>query len=177
MAEQLFKRGQYWHYRFTDANGVRRTRRGCRDKRTTQLLLGKAELEADGLWGKSPREMAAHFALKTINSFLESRPAPAGSREASPEEARSMPHELAPWEKHLVLLDDPPSCVYFLIRDGAVVYVGQTTDLHFRVTRHRRDKRFDRVFYLPVPSEDLNQIEMEFIRVFCPEYNLQGKGE
>jgi integrase len=42
----LRKRGRVWYYRFTDADGVKRERKGCTDKRATEELAHEAESEA-----------------------------------------------------------------------------------------------------------------------------------
>jgi site-specific recombinase XerD len=47
MAEKLIKRGNVWYYRFTDADGKRRMRKGCTDKRETERKANAARLEAD----------------------------------------------------------------------------------------------------------------------------------
>ncbi len=60
-------------------------------------------------------------------------------------------------------------CVYFLVRDGVVVYVGQSIALPGRIASHISNKDFDRVFYLEVPREHLNAIESAFIRALNPE--------
>jgi hypothetical protein len=57
MAEKLIKRGDCWYYRFTDADGVRRMRKGCTDKRVTEDMLRKAENEAAAA-RSYPREAA-----------------------------------------------------------------------------------------------------------------------
>src|SRR5579883_356020 len=46
MAEKLTQRGNCWYYRFTDADGKRRMRKGCTDKRATEEMLRRAETEA-----------------------------------------------------------------------------------------------------------------------------------
>ena len=46
MAEKLIKRGDVWYYRFTDADGKRRMRRGCTDKRETEAMAARAAVEA-----------------------------------------------------------------------------------------------------------------------------------
>src|SRR5262245_44235754 len=57
MAEKLIKRGDCWYYRFTDADGVRRMRKGCTDKRVTEGMLRKAENEAADV-RSNPKEAA-----------------------------------------------------------------------------------------------------------------------
>src|SRR5262245_47681768 len=39
------KRGKVWYYRFVDADGVKRERKGCTEKRVTEDLARKAESE------------------------------------------------------------------------------------------------------------------------------------
>jgi integrase len=43
MAEKLVKRGKCWYYRYIDADGVRRMRKGCSDRRVTEEMLRAAE--------------------------------------------------------------------------------------------------------------------------------------
>jgi hypothetical protein len=77
----------------------------------------------------------------------------------------------------LVKYDGPDPCVYFLCRDGEVVYVGQTLNIGARVRAHRRgDKRFDTVYVLRCAASEMRRMELEFIRQMKPEYNAQGTG-
>jgi hypothetical protein len=73
-------------------------------------------------------------------------------------------------------LEVPPSSVYFLLQSGTVVYVGQSNKLHSRIEAHRRDKEFDRVLYVPVPTEELDAVENRFIVALKPIYNIRGIG-
>jgi len=72
----------------------------------------------------------------------------------------------------------PPS-VYFLILNGEIVYVGQTTNLKARIRAHRSEgKVFGRVLYLPTPKARLDQVEARFIRELRPPCNKRdGNGE
>ena len=42
----LRKKGKLWYFRFTDADGVKRERRGCADRRVTEDMARAAESEA-----------------------------------------------------------------------------------------------------------------------------------
>ena len=42
----LTKRGKMWHFRYVDADGKRVSRKGCPDRRATEQMAAKAELEA-----------------------------------------------------------------------------------------------------------------------------------
>ena len=44
MAE-ITKRGNVWYYRYVDADGVRRMRKGCTDKRETERMAAAVEIE------------------------------------------------------------------------------------------------------------------------------------
>jgi hypothetical protein len=65
--------------------------------------------------------------------------------------------------------------IYFLLSQGAVVYVGQTqAGWPLRIQRHidQKAKTFDEVWYLDCPIESLNQAERQFIKKYSPQYNL-----
>lgn len=64
-----------------------------------------------------------------------------------------------------------PTCVYFLIKDNKIVYVGQSVYLPARLGEHKKHKDYDRVLYLPVPQSDLNRVEQEFIKAIDPVLN------
>lgn len=67
-------------------------------------------------------------------------------------------------------------CVYFLVSNGSVVYVGQSTNLFMRINSHKANKAFDRVLYLPCTKESLNTVEAAFIRNLKPVLNLTQVG-
>ena len=56
----LRKRGRSWYYRFVDADGVMRSRKGCPDKRETESLAAAAELEVSKVRSGmiDPRDLA-----------------------------------------------------------------------------------------------------------------------
>jgi hypothetical protein len=64
--------------------------------------------------------------------------------------------------------------VYFLCRGRDVVYVGQSKAPAGRIATHRSsgEKAFDRVYLLPVPESELNDVEHAFIHLLRPP--LQG---
>lgn len=65
------------------------------------------------------------------------------------------------------------SGVYFLIRDGEIVYVGQSVDVLHRIARHRREGRqFDAYSFIECEPSDLDDLERTYIRAFVPEGNL-----
>ncbi len=63
--------------------------------------------------------------------------------------------------------------VYLLVANGAIVYVGQATNVGSRVSLHRAAsarsrKSFDRVLYFKVSEEDASDIEGALIRCLRP---------
>ena len=66
------------------------------------------------------------------------------------------------------------SGIYFLIKAGQVVYVGQAIDLLRRINRHRQDggKDFDAFTYIPAPPEELNGLEATYIKALMPRLNM-----
>lgn len=78
--------------------------------------------------------------------------------------------------RHVKRLDshDLPCHVYFLLRAGVVVYVGQTSKAWpLRILDHIEEgmKEFDDVWYLEVDRPSLSDVEATYIRQFRPQYN------
>ena len=65
-------------------------------------------------------------------------------------------------------------CVYFLLDNVEIVYVGQSINISARVHQHLIDKCFNRVLYLPVVKENLLKVERFFIERLKPKYNKEG---
>lgn len=63
-----------------------------------------------------------------------------------------------------------PPGVYFLCQNNKVVYVGQSTNPSVRIVQHQADKKFDRVFL--IPTNDLDNVEYEYIKKLKPKYNI-----
>lgn len=63
--------------------------------------------------------------------------------------------------------------VYFLLRQGVVVYVGQAVDARRRIGEHIGDggKSFDAVSFIPCPRPRLDAVERHYIEMLLPEYN------
>lgn len=86
--------------------------------------------------------------------------------------SREIPHSQA-----IVLAAAIPmilaSGIYFLLRKGEVIYVGQSVDVLHRIARHRREGRtFDAFSYMECDPEDLDRLETLYIKAFVPVENL-----
>lgn len=85
---------------------------------------------------------------------------------------REIPHT-----QHAILQAAIPtskaSGIYFLLRNGSVVYVGQSVDVLHRIARHRREgKVFDGFAYMECEQSELDRLETLYIKSFVPEENL-----
>lgn len=68
-----------------------------------------------------------------------------------------------------------PSCVYFLIENNRVAYIGQSRNLPSRLSQHEGDgKTWDRVLFIPLPPSDLLRVEAEWIAALAPPLNRAG---
>jgi hypothetical protein len=62
--------------------------------------------------------------------------------------------------------------IYYLIRDGKVVYIGSSKHTFYnRISRHLKDKKFDKILYKKCDNTTLIDAEIEEIRKYKPEYN------
>lgn len=95
-------------------------------------------------------------------------------REQNPTPTQDVPLALRS-VRHIKHIDTAQAChVYFLLREGEVVYVGQTAaPWPSRILTHLKNpgKTFDDVWCLEVDYPSLNDVERHFIREFDPVYN------
>ena len=65
-----------------------------------------------------------------------------------------------------------PQCgVYFLIKNEEIVYVGQSINVHSRITQHLASKDFDSVSFIACEKEHLDLLESMYILAFSPKLN------
>ena len=67
-------------------------------------------------------------------------------------------------------IDEKICCIYFLIKNSEIVYIGQSTNGISRIQQHT-DKDFDSYFILETSKEHLNDLESHYIVKFNPVYN------
>lgn len=60
--------------------------------------------------------------------------------------------------------------VYFLIKDMAIVYIGQSINIASRITQHR-DKEFDSVSYVACEKSEMDILESLYILAYKPPLN------
>ena len=66
-----------------------------------------------------------------------------------------------------------PSGVYFLVDGEELVYIGQSVNPIARIGTHRSDSKkvFTHAFLLPIPHDQLDNVEGALIRLINPKYN------
>lgn len=75
------------------------------------------------------------------------------------------------------LSDKHRACVYFLMRESKVVYVGQSSNIQNRKNGHS-DKDFTSIVVFPCDDEQKRLLnERCFIELLSPEYNAQHNHE
>ena len=76
--------------------------------------------------------------------------------------------------ENVITLPKYQNCfVYFLLKGGEVIYVGQTNNGLIRPLSHR-DKDFDEIKILYCSAEELDLIEDKYIQKYKPVYNKQS---
>jgi hypothetical protein len=67
---------------------------------------------------------------------------------------------------------DPIRCgIYFLIRDGQIVYVGQSIHITARIANHALLKQFDSWAWTPCEVDALDALERAYINALMPDDN------
>lgn len=61
--------------------------------------------------------------------------------------------------------------IYFLMKDGEIVYVGQSVNVLSRLTHHLPEKAFDAWHWIPCDRGALDQLERRYIDLFLPPLN------
>jgi len=67
------------------------------------------------------------------------------------------------------------SGIYFLIRAGQIIYVGQSVDIAARIAAHAARKTFDHWSWVPCERTHLNAMERAYIERFMPAENLDSR--
>jgi len=63
--------------------------------------------------------------------------------------------------------------VYFLIRGGRVVYVGQSVNVLRRISEHMKGgARFDSFAFSPCGQNEMDRLEATYIRALFPDENV-----
>src|SRR5574337_951975 len=61
--------------------------------------------------------------------------------------------------------------IYFLFKNGGLVYIGQSVNICARIGQHLDSKDFDSFSFINVPREHLNEVELHYIRKHRPPLN------
>lgn len=144
------------------------------ERRSMDLELSQAEERASDriLRELTEAQEAAYYAGRAISARAR-----AMNRFDAEESPRTPPPEIAGVEGLAQLGAIRLGYVYFLVREGRVVYVGQTrVGWPARIEQHAADpnKDFDDVWFIRCPMESLDEVEGRYIREIRPEYNRMG---
>src|SRR5687767_1064639 len=77
------------------------------------------------------------------------------------------------WRMKIEVTERNWTGVYHLIKDGTVVYVGQTTNVFRRIGSHC-DKDFDAFEFFPCSVAELDAVEQEHLKRLAPTLNVDG---
>jgi hypothetical protein len=65
--------------------------------------------------------------------------------------------------------------IYALFDGDALVYIGQSTNVYWRVGQHMAEKQFTSACYVSVPKERLDEVERLLLDVYLPVLNQDSK--
>ena len=76
------------------------------------------------------------------------------------------------WNKEYWVLDGRGyhACVYFLVDNEMIVYIGQTTS-EYRIRQHEKDKQFTSVWFIPVKAPYQIVLEQKLLSKYKTKYN------
>lgn len=65
-------------------------------------------------------------------------------------------------------------CIYFLIMNREIIYIGQTTSLALRISNHKcyYGDSFNKVRFIECPEKHLSKYEQRWIKKFKPRFNM-----
>lgn len=67
--------------------------------------------------------------------------------------------------------------IYFLCKEGQLIYVGQSTNIPARIATHRGSgKSFTHAYWIPCPRDQMDEVEGALIRHLKPPLNLMKNG-
>lgn len=65
------------------------------------------------------------------------------------------------------------SCVYFLLQNNKVVYVGKTSNGKLRINQHKNEEKiFDEIYIIKCKKNELLEKEDYYMMKYKPKYNL-----
>jgi len=65
--------------------------------------------------------------------------------------------------------------IYFLIKDKQIIYIGQSINIHNRLSHHSSRKQFDAISIIECNPDNLDELESLYIHAIKPCLNGNGK--
>lgn len=95
--------------------------------------------------------------------------------DTNPKDKMISPLDNVPGINEIIHIADIHPVVYFLLKNGNIVYIGQTINWPSRLTTHRDQlgDQFDAMALLPTSLDELHKTERKYIEMFCPSLNRQ----
>ena len=62
--------------------------------------------------------------------------------------------------------------IYFLCHYNKIIYIGQSIDIDGRLRSHLKDKKFNKVFFIPCLKKELENLEIFYIEKYKPILNI-----
>lgn len=133
----------------------------------------KRGLDGTDVWRNCPyrKEDRSRLFYQGVIDGLAERLRAAELRHITPSARRAL-HRTArdfPGAIRIPLANEP--AIYFLLKAGKVLYVGQSQNVIGRIAAHLQRQIYDEIIYLPTALESLNSEERRWIRIFNPPLN------
>jgi cell division protein FtsB len=134
---------------------------------------GRPEIPPRGKWrGKNPIYVAESFQRQLMDALAQNRDLRLQVAELKAEVAKHENTDPALAEILRNKVTRGSFCgIYFLIKEGEIVYVGQSKNVFGRMNGHA-DKDFDYISFLPCRADELDLMEARYIVKYKPILNV-----
>lgn len=156
----LVQRGAYFYVRFWWRGAHVRMTTGCTEREVALEVMEAFAANFDPReWSSQARRRSGdrpHRGVATIGLQIRNNEIPLRSEISIAESANEVPLGCG---------------IYFLLRAGKIVYVGQAVNVFRRIGDHVGNKNFDSWSWIKTPKHLLDATERKYINEFCPELN------
>ena len=140
---------------------------------TGEIVISSAFASASTVTNTYPYNLQMQTSFRDPQPILQKRKLVDKRLKPSDPNPEPNKHEVVFKKQNAVEILDV-ACVYLLLREGKVVYVGQSKNIYSRIQSHRRTKDFTHFRILRCHPARLNYWEGKLIFDYKPEYNKRG---